>query len=290
VSGLRVLGSTTGTGAYVPAVTNASTFGAIYEVLKINPSTVGIAPFEIVEHTVAFSGTDDQTAFIGWNAALAAGGGVAGQPLWALGLEYDYNNGSGKGMEFYLEYVSSDGTQQMRPIYAFVSRNTANAITAAVEIQLGTADDAAGTRQFVVSTGEEGTSGVLFQILPASNQSIFGTPAVTINGTAGTSASLDIHGDATAGGAGAKLLLDGAAGAAAFSQLVAGNGTQEYFRDEHNSRYHMIFTGGNSAANANTNISSTVTVGAFGTFAAGDKYVIADASGNLHLSATGPAS
>ena len=37
-------------------------------------------------------------------------------------------------------------------------------------------------------------------------------------------------------------------------------------------------------------LSSTLKVGSLGAFASGDKYVIADASGNFHLSALGPAS
>lgn len=120
----------------------------------------------------------------------------------------------------------------------------------------------------IVST-QGGTAGM--QIMPATmtQAAIYRTTSTGNNTYLGSEAS-----------AGGTTL----AGSTAYATLVgnASNVPIEFFTN--NSKVLTLAVGGLAT------FAGAVKVAALGAFAAGDKYVIADATGNLHVSALGPAS
>lgn len=107
-------------------------------------------------------------------------------------------------------------------------------------------------------------------------------------GAAGATGSLVLY--TGSGGSGGLIFIDSPSGLTRWQIYTNPSDNNLYIRDITNSKFQIILRPNAVAANANTEINSTVRVDALPAFVAGDHYVTADSSGNLHLSSLGPAS
>jgi hypothetical protein len=242
--------------------------GSLVTFAVLTPFTAGVAPFTLVQGSGEFGTTYDQTAFLGWNAGVAAGGGVSGQPSWHLGWENNYYVAGGYGgnvgitnvMEWYLQYGSSDASAHLRPIMIDVDRTTASSSGATIMFDIGTA--ATGMSIFYLLSGP---SVKMFQM--TATQATFFVNTHVVGGLVLDSSST-----------GTAYLEWEDNGSPTWWFYAPGGGSIIYFRDMTNSRMHVTFTPGATATAAITEINSSLKVdGNAGFF--GKTPVVAQVSG-----------
>lgn len=251
-------------------------------VTTLKPFTVGTAPFQ--EFFDSFINSDASTYnhldLRGWNAQAFYGGpnAVANKAAIAIGLEDNYYDGSAYGAEFYVEFQSPDAatTLLFRPFYARVTPTNANtAVGAAITHDIG--NNAAS--EFVIKSGATTILNFTTTQFEVTVGTLFTTNMVL--GVGGASQSI-----LTINSTNPTMEYQIAGAVAWYWQAL---GINNFTISDKNGRAHITLTEG-TVSTALTNFASTVRIQTLGAFASGDKYVIADSSGNLHLSATGPAS
>ena len=175
----------------------------VVPVVEVSPFTPGAAPFQIRANSFpnagGGAGTWNHGVWVGFNAGRHAGGGVtANQPAIMMGFEdnyYDTGGDSFRGVEWYVQYFSPDGTsvQRLRPFYARIECDN-NLDNGAVILQnIGTG--ASGQWQirsglttllnttsaiFATSTPSVTLNGALLSLQPASGQPIFTIAAASL--------------------------------------------------------------------------------------------------------------
>jgi hypothetical protein len=70
-----------------------------------------------------FAGTTDPTSYFGYNVGAGGNPIVSGEPYGAYVMEGDYNNGTKRTMEQYLELRSANNQVNVRPLFFQVDRN-----------------------------------------------------------------------------------------------------------------------------------------------------------------------
>ncbi len=86
-------------------------------------------PFQAITWDSLFSGTQDHVLSIGYNNDAGGGRVLGSEPSFRWNTEQHFNNtGSGGGQEFesYFEWVSADGSQQKRPLFWQLNRDSGN--------------------------------------------------------------------------------------------------------------------------------------------------------------------
>ena len=268
-------------GDYVAATTtNPGPEGTQIEPWKVVPVTAGAAPFELTQGSAQFLGVWDPVVHLGWNASL----NTAGVPALRLGFEQDYADssyGNHPVMEWYVEYVSPDHTSvgAFRPFACSVLRTDNTSHGAQIQLNMGSD----GTGQILFAAG--GTNWLT--MLPTGGMVLAsGVGGFSVGTTATADNSVSTNSVSGANG-NFQFFTDG--GLKYYYANFHGD-TNHYLWDNVNNRFQVKYTFGASSAAALVEFQARVKIDSFGAFAAGDKYVVADASGNLHLSSLGPAS
>lgn len=98
--------------------------------ITIPSGIAGKAPFVIDTQRNDFAGTPDPILVMGYNALANGAQAQAGENLLSWNIEADYNDGSKRTMEAYINYKSSNGLLEIRPLFFQFNRVT-NRITGA---------------------------------------------------------------------------------------------------------------------------------------------------------------
>jgi hypothetical protein len=103
-------------------------------------ATGAAAPTDYARGANTFNGTVDPDIRFGYNVY----GEVGSEPIFAVQLEGDYNNGTHHMEECYLEYWSPDHTtiQRFRPIFFGVQRDDNSSHAAQIQLDIGSAGSA----------------------------------------------------------------------------------------------------------------------------------------------------
>jgi hypothetical protein len=185
--------------------------------------------------------------FLGWNAQVLIGGGVAGQPVLAMGFENDYYDtsyGSQSTMEWYVEYFSPDHTSVVgfRPFACTIARASNSSHGAQVQIDIGSD----GTGVFNLLGGASDT--FLFNVGPT--QAAFAVPLVMSGGNY-------IELISNAAGSPGVLYNDGTS----YWQTVLYHGDHHlYVWDLVNGRFQAKFGAGSTSLSATTEFQSNLQV------------------------------
>lgn len=92
--------------------------------MTIPSAIAGKAPHSIDSTKQTFNGTPDPVVSFGYNQLASGAVQQAGEPGILLGIEGDYNDGTVRWLEAYVQSIGSDGVTQRRPWYAKVNRAT----------------------------------------------------------------------------------------------------------------------------------------------------------------------
>lgn len=262
---------------FVPQVVEQSAESAYIQAFAIEPVTAGHAPFEFRFNSfsndyapgsldVPDAGLYNHAMHIGFNVGRHNGGPVtAGAPGWFLGFEDrwpDIVGDNTTGPEFYLEYVSPDGTSVpsavLRPLYFRLQNgwnNTPTNKSVTIQLDIGQGPDGSVAVWGGVQNGRE--------LLEITQQQVFSLIPLSVLGSIQVTA---LTGDssllikANAVGSKSTVTFQPDAGAVASWQLTADENGALYTFDTTNGRVHSCQIGGTADTLASTQFNSNVKV------------------------------
>ena len=158
---------------------------AVTSTVPVSLSNASSASSFTVQHFgQLFSGTYDPILYFGYNLAPGTVNTkiVAGEPIWKVALEGNWNNGAGANFaEFNLDYTSLDGLVNRRPIYITVNRGT-NAVLFTFAADTWGVQNTAGTNQNLL-VGEHNS---VVTSIDGSTATIGGVVGLMLSGTIST--------------------------------------------------------------------------------------------------------
>lgn len=285
-------------------VSNPLTVGSAAEAATIvfPPRTAGRGQNIIAAHDLGpFLGDPDPTLRFGYNYTQTGALSQAGEAAAQFCIEGYYNDGSGAPkieMYWQVDGLTGQASELRRPIFAIANRATSN-----IEVQTG-AD--------TVTFGDRSLTDTIAQVLFVNRGA--GSSKEILVGTLSPFGASGYNGFRANGTSGAylDLMANGARVGTIFSdptylgletlslpiRFFTGNIAEEQVRITRTASADRYITltganGGNPTIGTSAgrlNISSALTLSSIGAFAASDKYLIVDSSGNVHVSSLGPAS
>lgn len=283
---LSVGHNSTGT-VTTPMLSSQSAEGVTVPVFKIQPFTSGKAPFEIALSSALFNGTEDQVAFWGFNAesGLPGGSPVSGQQVWQMGMENQYNNGTNTACEWYIQYVSSTAAVNFRPMQFSTAMTSPTNYANYGFIDLGNSIPAGWDQSFTVCAS---LTNPILKVGGSSINSVAVWNTLSILGSATAAAQIQLAGPSQPSIPVEIVWTDNGSGIWQIYLLTQDD--HLFIRDLVNSRMHVTYTAGASATAAVTELNSTLKIDGRPAFVSGDKYLVCDSNGNVHVSSLGPAS
>jgi hypothetical protein len=242
----------------------------IVPLITVNTATGGPFLFEEWSAGPQTDSTFNHWIGFGWNAGVQTPtGGNAGVGAMYMGIEDGFDNGGINQAEWYVAHWSPDHTSQQlfRPFYTAVANN--NNATYHAGTYCGIGNDGVG----------------FFSIA-----SIGFTPIFTIAGSGAYTSNVPANLNVTMQSVTSASIIWQISGTNIWNMNYNAIAGVFALEDVAHVRNIVQFTAGATSAASLTEFFSRVKIDGLGAFAAGDKYVVADSNGNLHLSALGPAS
>jgi hypothetical protein len=111
-------------GPYAGALSRAQASADDYPVLIDVTPYDGAGPFRWTLGTTSFNGRPDHTMVWGYNVAYHGAASQPTEPVLYYGMEHDYDDGSTRWIETYIDYQGIDRTKTARPIGFSVDRTS----------------------------------------------------------------------------------------------------------------------------------------------------------------------